>query len=242
MKVDLRDYYSFVYDLRNISPKYLTKNPLKKKIIERFLSKIVTIAQQSNPQSILDAGCGSGVPLFYLSRYLPRTRMVGFDISRKEIQIAKEVNKGVDFILATVEAPPFREETFDLVLCLEVLEHLKNPAKALSSLRKAGKKIVCSTPDFLVFSIANLLSMRNIRNLGEDEEHLHKFSKASFARFLMKEFWHFEITRAPPWLIATLSSKSKGRKAHLSIPKVPPSSGTKPKETPKSSNPTESSG
>lgn len=210
VNVNLRDiHFSSIFGryagnpFYDFLPKYLTKNPLKKKVIERFLTKIVTIVRQMNPQTILDIGCGNGVPLFYLNRYVPHNQIVGLDTSRKELEIAKGINKEADFVVADINTLPFREEIFDLVLCLEVLEHLKDTTKALSSLHKVGRKtVVISVPDSSFFNIMSLFSLRNIRNLGEDKIHLHNFNKTRLTKLLKEEFQHFEITKTLPWLIA----------------------------------------
>lgn len=87
---------------------------------------------------ILDAGCGTGL---ITERLRGRRRfVVGLDLSKGMLQRAKErlASCGVDLVLGDVERPPFRSRSFDLVLCLTVLQNC-DPLKAISSLLRVLK-------------------------------------------------------------------------------------------------------
>src|SRR5882757_7940832 len=68
---------------------------------------------------LLDAGCGSGRTLDELARY---GRVSGIDLSPEAVHAARR--RGHDDVhVAAVEDLPFADETFDVVTCLDVVEH-----------------------------------------------------------------------------------------------------------------------
>jgi len=88
----------------------------------------------------LDVGCGKGditIPVSYFGY-----KMVGIDISPANIKVAKSrriKNDNPKFFVADAEKMTFKEK-FDFVICSEVLEHLKNPHKALNLINKVLKE------------------------------------------------------------------------------------------------------
>ena len=73
---------------------------------------------------ILDVGCGDGVITKRLRTALPDVQVVAVDLDHVRLRRAAEYCSGVMFCLSTVETLPFAEDTFDLVLCHHVIEHV----------------------------------------------------------------------------------------------------------------------
>lgn len=101
---------------------------LNEKLLKKYLPKNKIL-------KILDAGCGPGAALIYLSQF---GEVIGVDISEEALQFAKKrgkVKKG------DVSALPFEDETFDVVVCLDVLYHKWiNVKKALLEMKRVLKK------------------------------------------------------------------------------------------------------
>lgn len=94
---------------------------------------------------VLEAGCGIGAQTVILSRNSPQTRITSIDISEESLNKAKERAAGegvknVEFRVENIFDLPFEDESFDHIFVCFVLEHLKEPVKALASLRRALKK------------------------------------------------------------------------------------------------------
>jgi len=108
---------------------------------------------------ILDIGCGSGrhVAAAYA---LDRTIVVGADANARDLQAARERLKFHDYLgehgnghwllsAADITRLPFGNETFDLVICSEVLEHIPDDHRAMTEIMrvlKPGHPLVVSVP------------------------------------------------------------------------------------------------
>jgi methionine biosynthesis protein MetW len=96
----------------------------------------------------LDVGCGSGNS--YAVEIARRgASWVGVDVSENAVEAARATGLDARVIDDAAELP-FPDESFDLVLCIEVLEHLFSPHRAASEIRRVlrpGGRLVCSTPN-----------------------------------------------------------------------------------------------
>ncbi|WP_406655518.1 methyltransferase domain-containing protein [Methanolobus sp. ZRKC2] len=98
------------------------------------------------PDSIvLEAGCGIGAQTVILSKNSPQAQITSIDISEDSLNLAKECARkegvtNVEFSLENIFNLSFEDESFDHIFVCFVLEHLKEPVKALASLRRVLKK------------------------------------------------------------------------------------------------------
>jgi ubiquinone/menaquinone biosynthesis C-methylase UbiE len=97
---------------------------------------------------LLDVGCGTGHHLAEL-----RARgfsVAGVDGSEPMLEHARRNNPGIELQRADVEALPFPDASFDVVLCVEVLRYLPDPAACLRQLarvlRPGGLCLATATP------------------------------------------------------------------------------------------------
>jgi SAM-dependent methyltransferase len=82
----------------------------------------------------LDAGCGSGRTLDELAHY---ASVSGVDLSEKAVAAARA--RGHDDVrVGALERLPFPARTFDLITCLDVLEHVPDAATGSRRRRPAG--------------------------------------------------------------------------------------------------------
>ncbi len=93
---------------------------------------------------VLEAGCGVGAQTITLAKNSPDAEFTSIDISPDSIKkarnlIEKEKISNVHFRQASIFNLPFEEESFDHVFVCFVLEHLQEPVKALTELRKVLK-------------------------------------------------------------------------------------------------------
>jgi SAM-dependent methyltransferase len=96
---------------------------------------------------ILDAGCGSGRMLDELAAY---GRVAGVDMSREAVALAR--GRGhAEVRVGRLEQLPFKSGSFDLVTCLDVVEHTRDDRRTLAELRRVtrpGGLLVVSVPAY----------------------------------------------------------------------------------------------
>jgi len=112
-----------------------------------------------NPLKILDFGCGDGIMLFELEKIFIEYYYYGYDNDKNLIDTAVNVSKKYSLnnkssfypynINDYEEFPGKSKEKYDMVLLLDILEHLENPGKLLKSLLPSLKRnsyILVSVP------------------------------------------------------------------------------------------------
>ncbi|HUY27894.1 MAG TPA: class I SAM-dependent methyltransferase [Candidatus Binataceae bacterium] len=136
----------------------------------------VTANFELGGKSVLDIGCASGALLQSLGRHAPR-RLVGIDIADEPLEFGR-TRYGLDLRRAALEDAHFAPGEFDLILMVDVIEHVTALDaflhEAARCLAPAGS-IYVSTPD------AGGLSAAGDRwcHLHINYEHLHYLSRES---------------------------------------------------------------
>ena len=129
--------------LKELAPTYFTR-----------LSKVVR--EVGKKTRVLNAGCGDGIYDFYLKNKVKE--MASIDLNKGDIEIARKLNpeRYLMYCIGDIETMPFKSDTFDCVICTDVIEHLTNDMEAISEicrLLKKGGKLIVTTPskDFPIF-------------------------------------------------------------------------------------------
>ena len=103
-----------------------------------YLRRVLDGAQGGAPRRILDAGCGTGDHTFYLAQRFPHAEIVGVDVDSSRIARNRETVsllgvRNVTFEVQDLTQLPW-EEQFDLVVAIDVLEHILDQQAAVRSL------------------------------------------------------------------------------------------------------------
>jgi SAM-dependent methyltransferase len=96
---------------------------------------------------ILDAGCGSGRNMVELAR---RGEVTGVEISPASAELARARHLG-EVVEGSVMEMPFAPDSFDLAVCLDVIEHLPDDRGALRELRRVlapGGALLVTVPAY----------------------------------------------------------------------------------------------
>ncbi len=115
-------------------------------------SKIDLELKGKSNLKILEAGCGSSSEV----TFPPDSMLVGIDISEKQLNRNNKLSEKIKGDLQTYDFPP---ETFDAIVCWNVLEHLPHPEKALekfSSSIKPGGIVILAVPN--LWSVKGLIT------------------------------------------------------------------------------------
>ena len=182
--------------------KYYSSNQLRRFFIKRFLKKILEEIKNKKVINILDIGCGEGQSDKYFLKNLPKIKITGIDVDDKAISEAKSNCPKMIVKKNNIYNLSFKDKSFDLVISLEVLEHLSNPQKALKEIKRVSNKFIISVPYEPYFSLLSFLSGKYLRNLGRHPEHLQVWNKKSFSNFIKKELPKAKIKTLFPWLVA----------------------------------------
>lgn len=142
---------------------------------------------------ILDVGCGKG----YITAYLSA---IGMDVDTIALRLAKSSNPHLDVVRASCEALPFRDSTFDTVLCYNVLEHLTEDAREKTF---EGQKRVLDGKGILIAGMADLKYFVNIAKgllTGDqstrDPTHKFNWGAEDFKKVIREAFDVTEEKRA----------------------------------------------
>jgi 2-polyprenyl-3-methyl-5-hydroxy-6-metoxy-1,4-benzoquinol methylase len=109
---------------------------------------VVSRGVSLNGRRMLDAGCGTGHLLLELQRQARPSELWGLDFSHQAVQRTRQFCPDVHCQQHDLYEP--LGERFDVVFCLEVLEHLLHPARALRNLLAATRE-----PGTLVLTVPN---------------------------------------------------------------------------------------
>ena len=171
-------------------------------MIDHFYGRLGAVVGPLAPSSVLDAGCGEGETLVRLDS-LPRQGTAAIDLSEQAIRHVRDRVPWVDASVANVANLPFDDDSFDLVLCLEVLEHLPEPGAALDELARVSRgNVVVSVPHEPWFRIGSLLRGKYVRALGNHPEHVNHWNRRTLPALLGSRFREIRLVGAFPWLIA----------------------------------------
>lgn len=139
---------------------------------------------------VLDVGCSSG----YLARPLVKRgcTVVGIEQDEAAAEAAREVC--ADVLVGDAESMelPFPEGSFDVVLCGDLIEHLRDPARFLARVRPLlgdGGHLVLSTPNVANWAMRLALLFGRWRYTERgilDRTHLHLFTRGTLVETLAR--------------------------------------------------------
>lgn len=150
-KALFKDKYSLFMDFKERAPKMSDdefkqanqdsiellmerETDLNQDCVKRILSEITG-------NKILEVGCGKG----YLTKKLASK---GLDITGLDLSIDQVgESKGIKLVQGEIEKLPFKDNEFDTVICTHTIEHIRDPKKALSELRRVcSKRLIIVVP------------------------------------------------------------------------------------------------
>lgn len=156
-----------------IETKFGPTHRIKKKILKRILSS-------AKDKTICDIGCGCGI---FSGLLQSKNSVYSLDLSLKALQFANKNIDKINPICANADALPFKDNLFDIILLLDILEHMKDDKQTI---KEAGR--VLKRGGLIVFSVPEdqrLFSRIDIRN-----GHYRRYSRQDLLRkFSLDLYW-----------------------------------------------------
>jgi len=147
--------------------------------------------------TFLDIGCGKGIMLNYGNK-----KSLGIDINNYNIEYLKSKGKNV-LVIPKNGIFPLKEESFNVIICDQVLEHIEDPSTFLSEiyrcLKKDGKLIIGvpqikgfkKDPDHKVFYNQDFLRCKLKRYNFTYKYHFYlPFPLKIFGNFLTQQYMY----------------------------------------------------
>jgi 2-polyprenyl-3-methyl-5-hydroxy-6-metoxy-1,4-benzoquinol methylase len=102
---------------------------------------LLKMLEQLRFETILEVGCGNGMNLFALRQAFPAVKLVGTDISREALAQLQAFQPGIPTYRLDATRDTL-EEQYDVVISLDVLEHIENDMDVIHNMYKMTKKYV----------------------------------------------------------------------------------------------------
>lgn len=138
---------------------------------------------------VLEIGCGTGETAAWLKANGVGGFVLGLEI---EPRVAEEARRKLDeVIVGNAETVDFGERRFDLILCLDVLEHMVDPWGFLERVQKhldAGGTVIASIPNLRNYRVLKSLVLKGRFDYQDggilDRTHLRFFTRSSACRLM----------------------------------------------------------
>lgn len=88
----------------------------------------------------LEVGSASGYMISQIAKKYPKVKYEAVDAYTDAVKYAQKKYPQIHFLCAEAENLPYKNDQFDLVLCYETIEHVRNPQKAMSEMKRVLKK------------------------------------------------------------------------------------------------------
>lgn len=159
---------------------------------------------KNKPQKILDIGCASGYLTSQIAAFFPDAEVFGIDSYKKAIEFGQKSYPNIRFKFADAHKLPFSNQSFDLITCIETLEHLENPKGAIQEiyrlLKSDGNVLIGQDTDNLLFRIIWMIWTKTIGRVWNNS-HIHPYGpkaleqliRACGFKIIQKKFSHFGL-------------------------------------------------
>ena len=192
----------------NFEDKYTSSNPIARMLVNGFLEAVTDLFVLAQPggKSVLEVGCGEGKLATRLLRNASDlggapARYLATDVSLDTINRA-ELDPRIETQVASIYELPFAADSFDVVVCCEVLEHLEDPARGLAQIsRVARERVLISTPKEPLWRAMNMARGKYLRALGNTPGHIQHFSRRELQALAATRLQLLELRTPLPWTV-----------------------------------------
>jgi SAM-dependent methyltransferase len=183
-----------------ISERFVPEQDQGRLIEVEHVSRYQWAAQAATDRLVLDAGCGTAYGCQLLAAGGAR-EVIGVDIAQSVLEaVTPGMPESVRLQPADVRKLDFEDDTFDLVVCFEVIEHIEDPFTALDELVRVlvpGGLLLVSSPNRGVYQPGN--------------PHLHEFVPTELETELAARLPHVRLLRQHDYVVSAVLSDETSR-------------------------------
>jgi ubiquinone/menaquinone biosynthesis C-methylase UbiE len=203
----------------NAYDKYRSRNPIERRLMRGFFDALGDALPSEQPQTVLEVGVGEGEISAKLRSLYPDARIVGVDLHDDALAAQWRTRDFVG-IYGDIARLPFPDEAFDLVMAIEVLEHVPAPSEALAELVRASRgRLVLSVPREPIWRVANMARGKYLANLGNTPGHIQHWSRRSFAALVGAQLDVVSVSTPFPWTM--IEARPRRGPRNGSVPAAP---------------------
>ena len=184
-----------------------TKNPIARFLYNQFKSDLHGLIEKLQINNILEIGCGKGDILNSIDNKFD-FKLQGVDIEKHIIREAAQIYPNINFQQGDGINLSFEDDSFDLVLILEVLEHVEHIKDfILGAKRVARKHLIFSVPREPLFQILNFTRGAHLLTLGNAPGHINHWKSHEFIELLSIYFEIKDVKKPIPWTMVSCEIK-----------------------------------
>lgn len=188
--------------IHQVPPDYYQKG-ISRNVLQRMwhfgkLNAVARLMDKSAPGSLLDVGCAGGWFIYELKKRFPSvTRAAGIDVYEQAVAYASGKYRDIEFVQADAHRLPFPEESFDAIVCTEVLEHVENPETVLEEIKRVmkpgGLAVIEMDTGNVFFNSVWWLWKKWVGNVWNDA-HIQVFTMEKLKKMILKTGFRIEET------------------------------------------------
>jgi ubiquinone/menaquinone biosynthesis C-methylase UbiE len=196
-------------NITQFTDKYQKSGTIGQTLLRRFFKCIQYMLPTEGISSVAEIGCGAGHSTEVLKNFFSNdVSFFASDVDPELVSLAQQRNPEVTVASESIYSLQHPDNAFDIVFCLEVLEHLDDPRKALKELSRVTKHYaVISVPHEPIWRMLNMLRGSYWKHLGNTPGHINHWSRKSFSRFVSSEFEVLKVKNSLPWTIILAKKK-----------------------------------
>lgn len=190
--------------------KYSTPSRAEELLVDNFMRRLDSALPARSVGRVLEVGVGEGHVSERILRRYPEADVLGVDLPHESLS-ERWHRRGVRGVFADAVRLPFRDDTFDLVLAVEVLEHVPRPAAMLAELARVGNgAVILSVPFEPIWRIGNMLRGRYLSDWGNTPDHIQHWSRWSFVRLVSRHLRVKSVRQPLPWTLVVADAAKRG--------------------------------
>ena len=183
----------------NTYDKYGSTNPIEQRMMRGFFGAFDRFLASTRPTRILEIGVGEGIVTSRVIERFTGVPVIGLDLPDEEL-VAHWQSRDLSCAFGDASHLPFPDDAFDLVMAIEVFEHLPDPPAAMAELaRVCSGSLIASVPFEPIWRAGNMARGRYLRELGNTPGHINHWTNRGFTKLVAAHFDVVDRATPLPW-------------------------------------------